>query len=305
MPTYAAAALAKLDLVVYLNTTLNTGHAHGLAAETIILPVLARDEEPQPTTQESMFNYVRLSDGGPRAPRGPAQRDAKSSPIWLAGCWAMPVRSIGSGWSRRGRYARRSPQIVPGWEQFADIDRTKQRVPRSPAGGSSSRVSRPPRARLLWPCTRCRNFAGGDGQLRLMTVRSEGQFNTVVYEDADLYRGQQRRDVILIHSDDLRRLKIEPDSRVTVRSAAGALVGVIARAFDKIKPGNVLMYYPEANVLVPKAVDQRSRTPAFKNVTVRLEPAAASVVAGMGAGMPHLNGNGATPAAPRGNLKAC
>ena len=36
----------------------------GRGKETIILPVLARDEEPQPTTQESMFNYVRLSDGG-------------------------------------------------------------------------------------------------------------------------------------------------------------------------------------------------------------------------------------------------
>src|SRR5262249_8371100 len=55
---YAAEALGKLDLLVYMSTTLNTGHAHGLAGETIILPVLARDEEPQPTTQESMFSYV-------------------------------------------------------------------------------------------------------------------------------------------------------------------------------------------------------------------------------------------------------
>ena len=68
---FAAAAFGKLDLLVYLSTTLNTGHAHGLAQETIILPVLARDEEPQPTTQESMFSYVRLSDGGPRRHDGP------------------------------------------------------------------------------------------------------------------------------------------------------------------------------------------------------------------------------------------
>ncbi len=32
-----------------------------------------------------------------------------------------------------------------------------------------------------------------------MTVRSEGQFNTVVYEDEDIYRGQDRRDVILLN----------------------------------------------------------------------------------------------------------
>ena len=68
---FARQALENLEMMVYLNTTLNTGHAYGLAKETIILPVLARDEEPQPTTQESMFNRVRLSDGGPVRHQGP------------------------------------------------------------------------------------------------------------------------------------------------------------------------------------------------------------------------------------------
>src|SRR4029077_19413216 len=68
---FAPDALGKLDQLVYLSTTLNTGHAHGLARETIILPVLARDEEPEPTTQESMFSYVRLSDGGTARHEGP------------------------------------------------------------------------------------------------------------------------------------------------------------------------------------------------------------------------------------------
>ena len=66
-----AEAIGRLESIVYLNTTLNTGHAHGLARETIILPVLARDEEAQATTQESMFNRVRLSAGGPRRLEGP------------------------------------------------------------------------------------------------------------------------------------------------------------------------------------------------------------------------------------------
>ena len=35
---FASEALGKTGLMVYLNTTLNTGHAHGLGAETIILP---------------------------------------------------------------------------------------------------------------------------------------------------------------------------------------------------------------------------------------------------------------------------
>ncbi|MBL8796476.1 MAG: molybdopterin-dependent oxidoreductase, partial [Planctomycetia bacterium] len=57
---FASEALGKLELVTYLSTTLNTGHVWGRGRETLILPVLARDEETQQTTQESMFNFVRL-----------------------------------------------------------------------------------------------------------------------------------------------------------------------------------------------------------------------------------------------------
>ena len=64
-------AIGKLDLIAYLSTSLNTGHAWGRARETIILPMLTRDEECQATTQESMFNFVRLSDGGQPRHQGP------------------------------------------------------------------------------------------------------------------------------------------------------------------------------------------------------------------------------------------
>jgi hypothetical protein len=35
------------------------------------------------------------------------------------------------------------------------------------------------------------------------------------------------------------------------------------------------MFYPEANVVVPRRLDARSRTPAFKSVAARVRPAAA------------------------------
>jgi hypothetical protein len=46
---------------------------------------------------------------------------------------------------------------------------------------------------------------------------------------------------------------------------------VLARPFD-IKAGNALMYFPEANVLVPAVTDPDSKTPAFKGVVVTVEP---------------------------------
>jgi hypothetical protein len=48
------------------------------------------------------------------------------------------------------------------------------------------------------------------------------------------------------------------------------MAGILARSFDSIRPGNALMYYPEANVLVPRTADPKSRTPAFKSVLVRV-----------------------------------
>jgi molybdopterin-dependent oxidoreductase alpha subunit len=268
--TFASRALGNLDLVAYLATTLNTGHAWGRARETLVLPVLPRDEEPQPTTQESMFSYVRLSEGGPPRHAGP-----RSEVSVLAG---IGRRLLGEGgpvdWrdlERHQRVRALIAELVPGLEGLADIERTRREfhIPgrhlaapefQTPSGKARFQaVGLPPAA------------PNRERQLRLMTVRSEGQFNTVVYEEEDIYRGQERRDVVLVNPEDIRRLGLAPEQRVTVRSATGELAHQLVRPYD-IRSGNVAMYYPEANVLVPRDVDPRSKTPAFKSVPVELIP---------------------------------
>jgi molybdopterin-dependent oxidoreductase alpha subunit len=265
---YAKQAIERLELVVYLNTTLNTGHAWGLGKETLVLPVLARDEEPQPTTQESMFNFVRLSDGGPRRLDGPRSETEVLT--------TLARRVLGDhspvNWDEMGRLCHvreMIAKVVPGWEKLAAIDRTREEF------HISGRIFHAPRFKT--PSGKARFQAPdlpdlplGERELRLMTVRSEGQFNTVVYEEEDVYRGQDRRDVILMNQADIDRLGLKIDQRVTVRSQAGALPNVLVRAYD-IRAGNALMYYPEANVLVPHGVDPQSKTPAFKSVRVTVE----------------------------------
>ncbi len=105
-----------------------------------------------------------------------------------------------------------------------------------------------------------------------MSIRSEGQFNTVVYEDEDLYRGQDRRDIILMSKQDITRLGFKVDQLVSVKSRTGEMRYQRVREFD-IRPGNAMMYCPECNVLFSRAVDPQSKTPAFKNelVTVTAE----------------------------------
>lgn len=263
--TFAQRSLARLDLVTYLNTTLNTGHAWGRGRETLILPVQARDEESQPTTQESMFNFVRLSDGGParlQGPRSEVDIIASLAHKVLGGPRPVDWQSLQKHCEVRKLIAK----IVPGYRKIAGIDETKQeflidgrRLTSSIFGTPSGKAQFKPHP--LPP------LRGEGNELRLMTVRSEGQFNTVVYEDTDIYRNQERRDVILMNATDIARLGLVVDQIVTVRSSAGAMPGIRVRAFD-IRAGNALMYFPEANVLVPKTTDPLSKTPAFKSVLV-------------------------------------
>ncbi len=122
---YADAALSKLKLLTFMSTTLNTGHVHGLADETIILPVLARDEEPEPTTQESMFNFVRLSDGGPARHQGPrsevqviAELGKRLAPHAAGIDWeAMRKTSTIRHWIAT---------VVPGFDKLREIEHSKQ-----------------------------------------------------------------------------------------------------------------------------------------------------------------------------------
>jgi molybdopterin-dependent oxidoreductase alpha subunit len=265
---FAARALNRLEQIVYLSTTLNTGHAWGRAKETIILPVLARDEEPQPTTQESMFNFVRLSDGGPPRHDGP-----RSEVDVIAAVGQRVVGRIGPiDWAELSdacAVRRMLARVVPDFGPAAEMDRTRAEF-QIPGRTFHAPHFATPSGKAHFADVVLPPLRGTANQLRLMTVRSEGQFNTVVYEEEDIYRGQERRDVILMSRHDVRRLGLSVDQRVTVRSSAGALHGVLVRTHD-IRAGNALMYFPEANVLVPAGTDPLSKTPAFKAVLVSVE----------------------------------
>ncbi len=282
--TFAARALGKVDMVVSMNTSLNTGHAGGLAAEeTIILPVLARDEEPEPSTQESMFSYIRLSDGGqPRHKTGSSDSGEPFGPRSEVEIISeLALRVLGEGgpvnWTEMAHTStirKAIAAIVPGLEQIATIGQTKQEF--SIPGRAIDSTTFPTADGKATLFTHA--IPEPPESLQLMTIRSEGQFNTVVYEEEDLYRNQTRRDIVLMHPDDVKRLGLTAGGRCRVSSAAGEMRNQIVSAYEQIRPGCVAMYYPESNVLVPKSADPLSRTPAYKSIAVDIVPDDASVI---------------------------
>ena len=264
---FADEALASLDLLVMLNTTMNTGHGRGLAKTTIVLPVLARDEEPEPTTQESMFNYVRLSDGGPRRLPGPRSEVRIIAEIGRR----VLGRSTPVDWEQMQQsntIRHWISKVVPGYEEIDTIAKTGKEFQVGGRTYHSPKFNSIDGRANLFTHQLPHLTHLGKNQLRMMTVRSEGQFNTVVYEDYDLYRNQDRRDVILINPKDMERLGLVNDQPVTVGSDTGRMHNILAREFEEIRDGNAVMYFPESNILVPRTVDPQSRTPMFKNILV-------------------------------------
>ncbi|MEZ6139386.1 MAG: FdhF/YdeP family oxidoreductase [Zavarzinella sp.] len=265
---YAHQALSKLQLVTYLNTTLNTGHPWGCGKETLILPVLARDEEPQPTTQESMFNYIRMSEGNINRLTGPRSEVDIITSLADAVLGKTPI-----DWIRLQQHQEiraMIAQAIPGFEAIALLDKTREEFHikgrlmhdgKFPTASGKAKFA-------IYPLP---PLQGESDELRLMTIRSEGQFNTVVYEETDIYRGQERRDVILMNAQDITRLGLKLNQAVTISSTAGEMHQILVRAID-ITPGNAAMYYPEANILVPKDLDSQSKTPAFKCIPIRIRP---------------------------------
>jgi anaerobic selenocysteine-containing dehydrogenase len=222
-----------------------------------------------------MFSYVRLSEGG--AARYPGPRSEVSV---LADLGRRVLGADGPvNWSElesHERIRKLMAELIPGLEPLADIDRTRaefhipgRRLDTPAFPTASGKAQFQAIALPVAPAVEVRQAPDTTRRLRLMTVRSEGQFNTVVYEEEDVYRGQERRDVVMIHPSDMERMGLARDQRVTVRSAVGELQGLLVRPYD-VRPGNAVAYYPEANVLVPRDVDPRSKTPAFKSVTVEI-----------------------------------
>ncbi len=269
---WAAAALRKIPTSIAITTKLNEGHVQGRGRTAIILPVLARDEEAQATTQESMFNLVRLSEGGTPAVAGEMRSEVEVIAS-LAELILPPGRFDWSALRSHRRLREEMAKVVPGFGALARIDETRREFTIAGRTFHETRFATPDGRARLHP-TPLPDFAPAAGEFRLMTLRSEGQFNTVVYEEEDLYRGNRRRDVVMMAAEDAARLGVVEGERVLVETDAGRLEAAVALV--DIRPGSLAMYYPEANALVPRRLDGRSKTPAFKSVAARVRRAVAS-----------------------------
>src|SRR5579883_2234137 len=119
-------------------------------------------------------------------------------------------------------------------------------------------------------------FDDAPGRYRLITMRSNDQFNTTIYGFSDRLRGVEgTRQVLLMNPDEIERAGLREGQMVSLVSDAGDGVhrqaGPLKVTPFKLPDGCLGAYYPEMNPLVPLSHhDRQSKTPAGKAVPVRI-----------------------------------
>ena len=275
--TQAKRALGNIETIIYLATKPNLGHFHGLASKnTIVIPVLNRFEQPYKITTESGNNFVRLSDEGKthlkNADLIPEVEFLTELAHRLLGEYPVNWRQL-----QNPKYVRQLiAQTIPGFEQMATIDETKEEFTiggriltephfSTPSGKAAMFVTPLPKLTLPEP----KDFGASESTqgvvVALITGRSYSQHNTVVYKIGDQYRGIPHRNCILMNRADAEGAGLQAHQRVTVQADAGKLENVEV-IYGAVRPGAALMFYPEVNAIFKARTETRSGTPAYKRV---------------------------------------
>jgi anaerobic selenocysteine-containing dehydrogenase len=279
-------AWADLELTVQVATKLN--HSHLVNGRTAyLLPCLGRTEQdmqasgPQAVTIEDTFSCIHGSLGR-RPPASPHLLSETAIVAGVAKATLSPNPKL--HWDEWvGNYALIRDLIADTYpELFHDFNAriwTRGGFYRGNSARERIWKTKSGKAEFTTPqAMSATGFSDAPGRYRLITMRSNDQFNTTIYGYSDRMRGiEGTRDVLLINPDDMRRAGLHE----------GQIVSLVSDAEDgvhrevsglKVTPfllpdGCVGSYYPEMNPLVALSHhDQKSKTPAGKSVPVRIVP---------------------------------
>jgi molybdopterin-dependent oxidoreductase alpha subunit len=266
-------AWTQMEMTVHIATRLD--HTHLLPGkESWILPCLVRSEED---IQESGNQFVSIEDSfshiySSKGKRTPASKHLMSETAIICELAkaSLPFnpRWLWDEW--RADYARIRDLIAQTYpDQFFGME-ARMHEPGGFFRGNDARER-------VWHTASGKAEFTDPTALRLITLRSNDQFNTTIYGHSDRLRGLEgERTVVLISQAEMARHSLVEGQRVTLVTAMEedrrrAVTGLKVVAYD-LPDGCVAGYFPELNPLVPLSLrDLLSDTPASKAIPVRIE----------------------------------
>ncbi|HKR90583.1 MAG TPA: FdhF/YdeP family oxidoreductase [Phenylobacterium sp.] len=280
------AAWPALELTVQVATKLNRSHLiNGKTA--YLLPCLSRIERDaqaggdQTVSTEDSTSCIHASFGDYE----PASDNLRSEPAIVAGIaratLAPNPRVDWAAWA--GDYAKVRDAIEATYPQWFTGFNARFHEPGGFYRGNKARgrdFSEAPggKASFVTPAAlSAAGFADDPGVYRLMTLRSNDQFNTTLYGYHDRLRGLSgSREILLINPAEMEKLGLEAGDVVALESAAADGIrrrkeGLVVTPFN-LPDGCLGGYYPECNVLAPVThFAEESKTPAVKSLPVRID----------------------------------
>ena len=277
-----AQAWGRMPLTVHIATRLNRTHLMP-GQSSWILPCLVRAEEDmqdgvnQQVTIEDSFSHIHASIGK----RSPAAEHLKSEVAIIAALAEATLdanpKLAWADWT--ADYARIRSLIEATYpDDFHDFE-TRMTQPGGFYRGNPARERdwQTDTGRANFTVPRDLDATGlGDGAdlFRLMTLRSNDQFNTTIYGMSDRLRGiEGDRMLVMMSPEDMRELGIQAEERITLRGPDGdarQVAGLRVVPYD-LPRGCIAGYFPELNPLSPlDRHDMVSDTPASKGIPVRI-----------------------------------
>ena len=278
-------AWSAQDITVMVSTKLNRSHLYP-GKQAYILPCLGRfeaDEQAtgnQTVTTEDSFSIINGSIGE----RPPVSDQVKSELAIVTGIAKATVPPLpGLKWDEwTADYGLVRDLIEHTYpEDFRDFNARMY----EPGGfyrgnGAHERIWKTPEGKAVFTTPGQLNslgFQDAPGRYRLITMRSNDQFNTTIYGYSDRLRGLSgSRDILLMCPEDIEAAGLADGQMVTlvtdVDDGHDRRLGGLTLTAYKLPRGTIASYYPECNVLVPvQHHDELSGTPASKSVPVRVE----------------------------------
>ena len=277
----------ELDLSVQIATKLNRTHLI-MARTTYLLPTLVRSEID---TQASGQQVVTMEDSttcihASRGKHTPASEQLLSEPHIVAEIAkaALPANAKVPWDDWVADYARVRDAIEETFpDDFRDFNERMDLpggFPRPVAARHRQWNTESGKAGFMTPGVLAASFDDGKDLtvFRLITLRSNDQFNTTVYGYDDRLRGiYKTRMIVMMNREDRKRLGIPKDGNARLTTAVDdgitrSMSGFRVIDYD-IPPGTCAAYFPECNPLIPLwQYAQESMTPAAKSVPVRISP---------------------------------
>lgn len=271
--------MEKQEMTVHLSTKPNGAHAYP-GEKSLILPVLSRSDMDiqksgiQTVTAENSATIVSASTGKRKAN---LKYDMKSEVDILC---SIGRETFGDDFwqpliDNYDNIRNAVEATIPGFERF------NERI-KKPGGFA---LPNPPRERIFNTETGRAMLTINptnvkelpEGYFLLSTVRSHDQFNSTMYGLDDRYRGVYHgRRVVFVNPADLAERGLKDGDLVDIVSVwedgERRAPNFRCVAYNHAKDC-VAVYMPEGNVLVPlDSKADRSGTPVYKSVLVRLEP---------------------------------